>query len=196
MTEPNAPKQQETGGVLIDLGPLILFILAYWQFGVFVATGVFMLATAAALVWSKIRYGKISPLLVFSGVMVLVFGGLTLLLRDPAFIKIKPTIYYLTVAGILFYGTITKKPTLKIVMSAAYPDLDERGWEILTRNFAFFFVVMAIANEVVWRSSDTGFWLGYKLWGAFPATLLFGFAHIPMILRRSPSLAEDVSKGD
>ncbi len=185
------PAAHHGPGPLVDLGPLILFILAYWWKGVFLATGVFMLATAAALIWSKLRYGKVSALLMFSGIMVMVFGGLTIWLNDPKFIKIKPTIYYVVVAAILFGGIWTKRPTLKTVMATAYPDLSERGWHILTRNFGFFFIALAIANEVVWRTtspnpdSPMGFWLGYKLWGAFPATLLFGFAHIPMILRES-----------
>jgi intracellular septation protein len=195
--ETPAPKQQHGPGVLVDLGPLILFILAYWWKGVFLATGVFMAATAAALIWSKVKYGKISPLLMFSGVTVLIFGGLTIWLHDPRFIKIKPTVYYVAVAAILFFGIITKRPTLKTVMETAYPDLSDKCWHILTRNFAFFFLVMALANEIVWRTtapnpdSNMSFWLGYKLWGAFPATLLFGLVHVPMIIRESPSLRDD-----
>lgn len=185
-------KPQEGAGLLVDLGPLILFIIAYWLKGVIPATLVFMVATAAAMLWSKIKLGSISPLLMFSGVMVLVFGGLTVYLNDERFIKIKPTIYYVLVATILFYGTLRKRPTLKAVMASAYPELRDSGWHILTRNFAWFFLAMAVANEIVWRNSSTGFWLGYKLWGALPATLIFGMINIPMILRHSDeSAAED-----
>jgi intracellular septation protein len=191
VTTPDAPqpkpvaKTPDSAGILVDLGPLFLFLISYWMFGVFVATSIFMLATAAALLWSKIKIGKISTLLFFSGVMVLLFGGLTLLLHDESFIKMKPTLYYLMVSGILFFGVYTRKPTLKAVMETAYPGLRDSGWHILTRNFAWFFIAMAIANEIVWRNSSTGFWLGYKLWGALPATLIFGMANVPMILRHS-----------
>ena len=169
----------------VDLGPLALFLLAYWLTNVWVATGVFMLATLSALIWSKLRHGSVSVLLMFSGVMVLLFGGLTIWLHDESFIKMKPTLYYAMVAGILFFGTATKKPTLEKVMAHAYPELSAEGWHKLTRNFAWFFVVMALLNEAVWRNSSTGFWLGYKLWGALPLTFLFGAANIPMILRHS-----------
>ncbi len=171
--------------LLVDLGPLAVFLLTYWLINVWVATGAFMVATLAALIWSKLRHGSISVLLMFSGVMVLFFGAMTIWLHDETFIKMKPTLYYAMVAGILFFGTLTKKPTLEKVMAHAYPELSQAGWHKLTRNFAWFLVVMAILNEIVWRHSSTGFWLGYKLWGAMPLTLLFGAANIPMILRHS-----------
>jgi intracellular septation protein len=187
-------KQEPSAGLLVDLGPLILFIAAYWLRGVITATIVFMFATALAMLWSKIKLGKISPLLLFSGIMILVFGGLTIYLNDPRFIKIKPTIYYATVAAILFYGFLRNRPTLKAVMGSAYPELRDSGWHLLTRNFAWFFVAMAIVNELVWRNSSTGFWLGYKLWGALPATLIFGAFNVPMIMRHSDEEGDESVK--
>lgn len=184
MTDP-APKAAPPQNLILDLGPLALFLLTYWLANVWVATGIFMLATLGALIWSKLKHGSISVLLMFSGVMVLLFGGLTIWLHDETFIKMKPTLYYAMVAGILFFGTLTKKPTLERVMAHAYPELNAQGWHKLTRNFAWFFVVMAVLNELVWRNSSTGFWLGYKLWGALPLTFVFGAANIPMILRHS-----------
>lgn len=184
-TTPPSKDQAPPPNLWVDLGPLGVFLLTYWLANVWVATVAFMLATLAALIWSKLRHGSVSALLMFSGVMVLFFGGMTVLLHDETFIKMKPTLYYATVAGILFFGTLTKKPTLEKVMAHAYPELSQTGWHKLTRNFAWFFVGMAILNELVWRHSSTGFWLGYKLWGAMPLTLIFGAANIPMILRHS-----------
>jgi intracellular septation protein len=171
--------------LLLDLGPLLVFFVAYWLTGknIILATGVFMAATVAAMIFSRITAGRISPMLWFSGVMVLGFGGLTIWLHDDTFIKIKPTIYYAMVAAILLFGLATKRPTLKLVLGAAYPGLSERGWTLLSRNWALFFVLMAGANELVWRSTSTDFWLGYKLWGALPATLLFAAANIPMLMK-------------
>jgi intracellular septation protein len=179
-----AGEKGAVGKLLLDLGPLLAFFIAYWLTGknIIVATGLFMAATAAAMVFSRISTGRVSPMLWFSGVMVIGFGGLTIWLHDDTFIKIKPTIYYVMVAAILVFGLVTKRPTLKLVLGSAYPGLSERGWTLLSRNWAMFFVVMAVANEVVWRTSSTDFWLGYKLWGALPATLLFAAANIPMLM--------------
>ncbi len=193
MTEPVIKSETPPSSLLVDLGPLILFLVAYWMTNIFMATLVFMVATAAAVGWSLFKHGKATALLLFSAAMVLIFGGLTLVFQNESFIKVKPTIYYAVVAIILFSGIYTKKPTLKLVMGAAYPELSDRGWHILTRNFAFFFVAMAVANELVWRNSSTGFWLGYKLWGALPATLIFGMCHVPMILRNSGDHAEPIA---
>lgn len=173
----------------IDLGPLAIFFLANWlapvphDHKIFWATGAFMAATAIAMAVSRLRLGSISPMLIFSGVMVIVLGGLTMWFQDDTFIKIKPTIYYAMVAAILGFGLWTGRPVLQVVLGTAYPGLSERGWTILTRNWALFFVAMGIANEAVWRSTSTDFWIGYKLWGALPATLLFAFANLPMLMR-------------
>ena len=140
---------------------------------IFVATGAFMAAMVAAMIFSAIRYRYISPLLLFSGVMVVVLGGLTIWLHNETFIKMKPTIYYVLVAGLLAFGLATGRPLLKRCSAAPIPGLDEEGWRKLTRNWAIFFAVMAVVNEAVWRNSSTDFWIGFKLWGAIPATFLF-----------------------
>jgi len=178
--------------LLIDLGPLIVFFAANAWGGIFVATMAFMVAIAVAILVSLLRYRHISPLLWFSGVMVLVLGGITIWLHDETFIKIKPTIYYATVAALLFFGMATRRNLLKMVLGTAYPGLSERGWQLLTRNWAVFFVAMAVANELVWRNTSTDFWIGFKLWGALPATLLFAIANVPMLMRHG--LNADVPK--
>ncbi len=169
----------------LDLGPLIIFFVSYFltDKNVFVATAIFMAATAIAMVVSALKLGKVSPMLLFSGVMVLGFGGLTLWLHDETFIKMKPTLYYLFVAGILFFGLVTGRHTLKLVLGSAYPGLSDRGWYLLSRNWAIFFLVLAASNELVWRTMSTSFWLGYKLWGALPATIIFALANLPMLAR-------------
>lgn len=175
----------------IDLGPLLVYLLAYWfTKNVILSTGIFMAATAASILASKLLHGRVSAMLWFSGVMVLVLGGLTVWLHDATFIKMKPTAYYLMVAAILTFGLITKRPMLKMVLGQAYPGLTDLGWTKLTRNWAIFFVAMAIANEAVWRSTSMDFWLGYKLWGAMPATLLFAIANIPMLMKHGLSTDE------
>jgi intracellular septation protein len=184
-------KAEPQGGakLLIDLGPLLVFFLVNFLapvpsvMKIFVATGAFMLAMIAAMIFSAIRYRSISPLLWFSGVMVVVLGGLTIWLHDETFIKMKPTVYYVLVAGLLTFGLLTDRPLLQRVLGSTYPGLDERGWSKLTRNWAIFFAFMAILNEAVWRNASTQFWIGFKIWGALPLTFLFAAANLPMLLR-------------
>ena len=193
-------KTEPGGGsrLLIDIGPLLVFFLVNFfapvpgALKIFVATGAFMAAMMAALIYSAIRFRTISPLLLFSGVMVVILGGLTIWLHNETFIKVKPTIYYALVAALLAFGLATGKPLLKSVLGSSYPGLDEEGWRKLTRNWAIFFAVMAVVNEAVWRNSTTDFWIGFKLWGAIPATLLFAAANVPMLLRHG--LAEEEPK--
>ena len=184
-------KAEPTGGarLLIDLGPLLVFFATNFlapvpgPLKVFVATGAFMVAMIAAMAFSYARFRTISPLLWFSGVMVIVMGGLTLWLRDETFIKLKPTIYYAFVGALLAFGLATGRPLLKAVLGSSYPGLDESGWVKLTRNWALFFAFMALLNEIVWRNSSTEFWIGFKIWGAIPLTFLFALANVPMLMK-------------
>lgn len=180
--------------LLIDLGPLLVFFLANFfapvpdALKIFVATGAFMIAMIVAMLVSQLRYKHISPLLWFSGLMVVVLGGLTIWMHDETFIKIKPTIYYSIVAALLIFGMYTGRNLLKMVLGTAYPGLSERGWFLLTRNWAGFFAAMAVLNEAVWRSTDTDSWVAFKLWFFLPATFLFAAANIPMLLRHGLAL--------
>ena len=180
---------QGAGRLLIDLGPLLIFFLTNFFAPVpsiakiFVATGAFMIAMVAAMLFSAIRYHRISPLLWFSGIMVVILGGLTIWLHYASFIKMKPTIYYSLVAALLLFGLLTDRPLLQRVLGSTYPGLSEEGWKKLTRNWTIFFACMAALNEAVWRNTSTDFWIGFKLWGALPLTFLFAAANIPMLMR-------------
>jgi intracellular septation protein len=184
-------RQEPQGGakLLIDLGPLLIFFAANFfapvpnVLKIFVATGAFMVAMVVAMIFSALRYHRISPLLWFSGVMVVILGGLTIWLHDRSFIQMKPTIYYGLVAGLLAFGLATDRPLLQQVLGSTYPGLSETGWKKLTRNWAIFFAFMAVLNEAVWRNTSWDFWIGFKLWGALPLTFLFAAANIPMLLR-------------
>ncbi len=192
----DSEQRQATPGakLAIDLGPLLVFFLVNGfapvpdMLRIFYATGAFMAAMVIAMVISQLRYRHISPMLLFSGVMVLVLGGITLWLHNETFIKIKPTIYYCVAAGLLTFGITTKRNLLQMVLGSAYPGLSERGWQLLTRNWIFFFIAMAIANEAVWRTTSTDFWVGFKLWGALPATFIFAMANVPMLMKHGMQL--------
>jgi intracellular septation protein len=191
MSAPSEAEAEPQGGakLLIDLGPLLVFFVVNFfapvpaALKIFVATGAFMVAMIAAMLFSAIRYRSISPLLWFSGIMVVVLGGLTIWLQNETFIKMKPTVYYALVAALLGFGLATGRPLLQRVLGSAYPGLDQAGWTKLTRNWALFFAFMGVLNELVWRNSSTDFWIGFKLWGALPLTFLFAALNIPMLMR-------------
>ncbi len=167
----------------IDFGPLLIFFAANKFGGVFTGTAAFMVATtiAMALSWWKTRH--IPPMLVFTGLIVMVFGGLTLWLQDDTFIKLKPTLIYGMFAGILFFGLATRRPYLKLVMGEALPQLDDRGWTKLTRNWALFFVALMAANEVARQMLSTDQWVNFKVWGVTSATLVFALAQAPLMAK-------------
>ena len=180
----------------IDYGPLLVFFLVNFVLPgapivrVLAGTVAFMLATIVAMIVSRLRLGGISPMLWLSGVLVVVFGGLTLYFHDQRFIQMKPTIVYLILAATLGFGLATGRPLLQQVLGTAYPGLTDLGWRKLTRNWAAFFVVQALLNEVVRRRFSLDFWVAYKLWGAVPLTVLFALANVPMLLKNGLTSGE------
>lgn len=168
----------------LELGPLLVFFVANAKANLYVGTAAFMAATVVALAvsWALTRRIPIMPLV--SGAVVLVFGGLTLALQDEVFIKLKPTIVNLLFAGALFGGVAFGKPLLAIVFDQAF-DLTHEGWMKLSKRWAWFFVVLAIINEVVWRTQTTDFWVAFKVWGIMPLTMIFAMAQAPLLQRYS-----------
>lgn len=179
----------------IDLGPLLLFFGANAASGIYVATGVFMVATFAALGFAWWRYHKVPVMLLVTAAIVLVFGGLTLYLRDETFIKLKPTIVYLIFAGLLAGGLLLKRPVLELLFGAAF-SLTEGGWRKLTWRWALFFVAMAIVNELVRRNFSTDFWVSFKAFGFLPLTLLFAVAQVPLMQRYGLSEAGEAASAN
>ncbi|WP_447724382.1 septation protein A [Sphingomonas koreensis] len=190
-TETNSAKPAPAPGLrmLIDFGPLAVFFAVNSLMGgpqlarMMAATAAFMIAIFIAIGISLWKTKHVSPMLWISGALVLVFGGLTLWFHDETFIKVKPTIVYSMFAAVLAYGLITRKPLLQMLLESAYPGLTAKGWRLLTINWTVFFVAMAILNEAVWRTQTWDFWVGFKLWGVVPLTLIFAMGNIPMLLR-------------
>ena len=200
--DPSDPGHKDINPLLklaLELGPLLVFFFANTRgewlmqkfpamgiFGgpIFLATGLFMIATAIALMvsWILVRSLPIMPLV--SGVVVFVFGALTLWLQDDVFIKMKPTIvntlFGLTLLGGLLFG----KSLLGYVFDSAFK-LDAEGWRKLTFRWGLFFLFLALANEIVWRNFSTDAWVAFKVWGIMPITLVFTFSQMPLIMRHS-----------
>lgn len=200
--DPADPKRKPMNPLLklaLELGPLMVFFFANsrgeWltarfpvlgEFGgpLFVATGLFMIATAISLTvsWLLVRTLPIMPLV--SGVVVFVFGALTLWLQDEIFIKMKPTIVNTLFGVVLLGGLFFGKSLLGYVFDEAFK-LDADGWRKLTLRWGVFFLFLALVNEVVWRLFSTDTWVAFKVWGIMPITLIFTFSQMPLIMRHS-----------
>jgi len=170
--------------LVLDIGPLVLFFAANSKFGIFAATGAFMVAVLAALAVSYGMTRHIAVMPVVTAVIVLIFGGLTLVLHDELFIKLKPTIIYVLFGGTLVGGLLFGKPLLGIVFDSVFR-LREEGWRKLTWRWALFFFALAFLNEIVWRTQTTDFWVSFKLFGVVPLTFLFAALQYPLLTKYS-----------
>lgn len=185
--KPQDPKQ--LGGwrkMAVELGPVLVFFLAY-RFApteaglgdearqlaqIIFATAVFVPVTLASLVYSWVVARHLPKMAVITAVIVVIFGGLTLWLQDATFIKMKPTILYLAFGGILGFGLLRGQSYLEYLMGDNLP-LQPEGWMIFTKRFALFFLALAVANEVIWRSFDTDIWVNFKTFGLPLASFVF-----------------------
>jgi intracellular septation protein len=175
--------------LVLDLGPLILFFFANSRYGIFVATATFMMAVLAALLVSYVLTRHLPIMPVVTAIIVVVFGGLTLILHDATFIKVKPTIIYALFGAVLIGGLFFNKPLLGVVFDSLF-DLTEEGWRKLTLRWALFFFVLAVLNEMVWRNTSTNVWVDFKVFGVMPLTLVFGALQMPLLKKYSVEPAE------
>jgi intracellular septation protein len=171
-----------------ELGPLLVFFAANAKFNLFVATGAFMVAIVVAMIASYVVVRHVPIMAIVSGVVVLVFGTLTLVLHDETFIKIKPTIIY-SLFGLILAGGLVFNRSLIAVMFDQMFNLTPRGWRLLTIRWAVFFFAMAILNEAIWRTQSTDFWVAFKAFGVTPITALFAMIQFPLINRYAQPLA-------
>ncbi len=178
----------------LEIGPLILFFLANAKAGIFWATGTFMVATFVALSVSYALTRHLPLMPVVSGIVVLIFGGLTLWLQNETFIKVKPTIIYALFGATLIGGLFFGKSLLGYVFDAVFT-LTAEGWRKLTLRWGVFFLAMAGVNEFVWRLFSTDFWVSFKLFGFMPLTFLFAIAQMRLLARYDAS-PKPAAKGE
>ncbi len=179
---------------VLELGPLALFFAVYSRLGIFAATGVLMAGVVVTLGVSYAMLRRIPIMPLVTAAVVLIFGSLTLVFHDETLIKIKPTALYLLFGAALFAGLWLKKPLLKVLFDGALHVTDE-GWRRLTWRWAFFFVGLAILNEIVWRTQTTDLWVKFKTFGFMPITLIFAIAQAPLIMRYETK-EEEVADND
>ena len=180
MTPTTKPQLNPLLKLALDLGPLVLFFFANGRYGIFVATATFMVAVLTALAASYVLTRALPIMPLVTAIIVLVFGGLTLLLHNDLFIKIKPTILYALFGAVLLGGLFFNKPLLGVVFDSLF-HLTEEGWRKLTLRWAIFFFALAVLNEIVWRNTSTDVWVDFKVFGVMPLTFLFGALQVPLL---------------
>jgi len=189
MTATTKPQLNPFLKLAFDLGPLLLFFFANSRYGIFVATGTFMVAVLAALVVSYVLTRQLPIMPVVTAIIVVVFGGLTLFLHNDLFIKIKPTILYALFGVVLLGGLWFGKSFLGILFDSLFHLTDE-GWRRLTLRWAVFFFALAVLNEIVWRNTSTDVWVDFKVFGFLPLTFLFGALQYPLLKKYASEPAQ------
>lgn len=190
MREVSKARQSPLLKLALDLGPLILFFAAFKFGGIYVATAVFMVASIASLALSYAKTRKISPMPLLTAIIVLVFGGLTLYLKNDTFIKMKPTVLYAIFGAILLGGLAFNRLFIKAVFAQAF-ELDEAGWRKLTWRWGFFAFALAALNEIVWRNFSTDIWVDFKVWAIIPLIMLFALSQTPLVAKHQIEEADE-----
>ena len=208
MTEELTPlatvKPAKPSGVnqlMIDLGPIAVYVVAFnilqrieatKDNAVYIATGIFMVATIAAIVWCKLKQGRIPPVLVVTGFIVTAFGGLTLLMHDPTYIQIKPTFTYLFYVTAILISLAIKQNVWKLLFGHAF-NLPDRIWVILALRWSAFFLFQAVLNEVIRNTQTFEFWLNSRPFIVFPLTLVFAAINTPIVLKHHQDSEEEAA---
>jgi intracellular septation protein len=176
---------------LCDYLPLIIFFACYklaeTPNPLITATIYMVITTFIALVISYILTKKIPMVALVSGIVLGIFGGLTVFLNDEIFIKIKPTIINLLFAVILFYGYFTKKPLLSYLLGEQIK-MKNAAWLTLSARWALFFIALALLNEIIWRNFSTNFWVQFKVFGMMPISLIFTISQVPFMMKETKKI--------
>ena len=169
----------------IDYGPLAVFFASYVTLGLMAATAALIAASLIALLLAWLLERRVPLVPLITAAIVVVFGGLTLWLRDETFIKMKPTIVQAIFALILLGGLAFGRPLLKPLLGPLMPPMSDRAWRQFTLRYALFFVAMAGLNELVWRTQSTDFWVTFKVFGLPALTILFILSQVPFVGRQT-----------
>jgi len=167
--------------LVLDLAPLAVFFIAYRLADLIWATALLIAATLVSLAITYVCEKRIALAPLISGALVAVFGGLTIALNDELFIKMKPTLINSLFALILLVGAyVFKRGLLKYILQLAFTLTDE-GWRVLSVRWGYFFLFLAVLNEIIWRSFSTDFWVSFKVFGMFTLTIMFAMSQFRLI---------------
>lgn len=168
----------------VDYAPLVAFFVAFFATGRNLqhATWGLVIGSALALIVGFAVEKRLAPFPLIAGGAALLFGGLTLMFHDERFLKVKPTVMNGAFAAALVIGLALKKNPLKLVMGEAL-DMPDAVWRRLTINYALFFLALAGLNEFVWRTQSDATWVVFRFPGLMILTLIFSFAHVPLLMK-------------
>ena len=175
-------KQPSWVKLALEFGPLIIFFLSFKFGDIFIATGIFMVTMIISILITKKLHGHVSLIQKLTFVVVMIMGGLTIYLQDETFTKMKLTIINGIFASILLIGLLRGRLYLKMVMEMAF-EMDDAGWKTFTKRYVGFLIVMAVINEVIWRTQSTDFWVNFKTFGYMGLTFIFMFAQMPLFMK-------------
>lgn len=183
----------QTRKMLLDFAPLVAFFAVYKFAGMYAATATVIAVSIICAGISYLTERKISPVPVFTAVVVCVLGALTLYLHDDTFIRMKPTFIYGALGIGIIGSELLGRPVFKIAMGTAMP-LKAHAWRGLAFRFGGFFIAMAVANEIVWRNFSRDVWVDYHVFGAFGLTLLFAISQMPFMMRNA--IVDETPQGE
>lgn len=193
---PKSSATDSAGQLWVDLGPILVFVVTYnvlhriaatKENAIYIAVGVFIAATLAAIGWCKLRRGKIPPVLIVTGVLVTAFGGLTILLHDPSILQIKFTVTFLFYAAAILISLAIKQNVWKLLFRHVF-NLPDRIWTILALRWAFFYIAVAILNEVLryyYNEANGNFdvWVNLRTILTYPAFIAFAIINTPIVMK-------------
>jgi intracellular septation protein len=169
---------------LFEFFPLIVFFVVYYKSDkdLYLSITAVIIATLISLVALYIKERKISTMMLVSTVILIVFGGLSIFLKNDIFFKMKPTIINALFAIILIGSTFFNKPVLKLLLNSSMK-LTDQGWSLMNKLWSGFFIFLALLNEIVWRTQTTDVWVNFKVFGIMGITIVFTIIQIPLLKR-------------
>ena len=169
---------------LFEFFPLIVFFVVYYKSDkdLYLSITAVIIATLISLVALYIKERKISTMMLVSTVILIVFGGLSIFLKNDIFFKMKPTIINGLFAIILIGSTFFNKPVLKLLLNSSMK-LTDQGWSLMNKLWSGFFIFLALLNEIVWRTQTTDVWVNFKVFGIMGITIIFTIVQIPILKR-------------
>ena len=191
-------QSKHPNSTLVDIGPVFAYVIAFaiakrvysdGDTALYIGAGVFAVAITIAVIYSMLKFKKISAMLGLTAVIVIGSAAITIALQNPTVFKMKPTALNLLFGISILASLAMGKNVFRHFMGQSFK-LPDSAWRVFAMRWGFFFIFLAGLNEIVWRNTSTDFWTYFKLWGMFPITILFTLANMPLLLKHMPELKD------